>query len=322
MRTVLKAIGWIGALLVLGCALLLIAFWVPDVPVADLKAKWAPPPSQFLPVAGMEVHVRDEGPRDDPEPIVLLHGTSASLHTWEGWVSALKKDRRVIRLDLPGFGLTGPDPRGDYSFAAYARFMLHVLEALSIERCVIGGNSFGGAVAIATALAAPGKVSRLILVDSGGYPLNSTSVPIGFRMAAIPGARFVIGKVLPRFVIEKSLENVYGDPSKVTPGLVDLYFDITRREGNRAALLGRRSQAPSEGIAGRIKDVTAPTLILWGGRDRLIPPANAQRFKADIATSEIALFEGLGHVPMEEDPAATVAAVKAFLAKPAERVGR
>jgi pimeloyl-ACP methyl ester carboxylesterase len=141
-------------------------------------------------------------------------------------------------------------------------------------------------------------------------------------MASIPGARFVIGRVLPRFVIEKSLENVYGDPSKVTPELVDLYFDITRRQGNRDALLARRSQAPSEGIAGRIKDVKAPTLILWGGRDRLIPPASAQRFKADLAVSEVVLFEGLGHVPMEEDPAATVAAAMAFLAKPADRVGR
>ncbi len=322
MGKLLKAIGWIAVLLVVGCGALLFAFWVPDVPVAELKAKWAPPPSQFMPIAGMDVHLRDEGPREDPEPIVLLHGTSASLHTWEGWVSALKTQRRVIRLDLPGFGLTGPDPRSDYSFDAYARFMLAVLDTLKVERCVIAGNSFGGAVAIATTLAAPDRVSRLVLVDSGGYPMNSTSVPIGFRIAAIPGARLLIGKVLPRRVIERSLESVYGDPSKVTPGLVDLYFDITRREGNRDALLARRAPAPSDGLAGRIKDVKVPTLILWGGRDRLISPANAQRFKTDLAASEVALFDGLGHVPMEEDPVATVAAVTSFLAKPADRVGR
>lgn len=114
MKTLFKA--------VLGLLLLAVALiaggvalaWAPDRPVDSLKARWAPAPSQFITVQGMQVHLRDEGPKDDPEPIVLLHGTSASLHTWDGWVDALKGQRRVIRIDLPGFGLTGPAPDNDY----------------------------------------------------------------------------------------------------------------------------------------------------------------------------------------------------------------
>ena len=89
----------------------------------SLKARWAAPPSRFVTLQGMQVHVRDEGPRDDPTPIVLIHGTSASLHTWDGWVAALSPHRRVVRMDLPGFGLTGPAPDGDYSMARYTGFM-------------------------------------------------------------------------------------------------------------------------------------------------------------------------------------------------------
>ena len=104
----------VGALALL-IAAVVAATWAPDRPVQELKARWAPSPSVSLDVAGMQIHVRDEGPRDDPSPIVLIHGTSASLHTWEGWAQALKGRRRVIRFDLPGFGLTGPAPKpGQY----------------------------------------------------------------------------------------------------------------------------------------------------------------------------------------------------------------
>lgn len=88
--------------------------WAPDRPVETLTGRWAPPPSQFVSIEGMQMHLRDEGPRTDSQPIVLLHGTSASLHTWDGWTEALKSGRRVIRMDLPGFGLTGPMPDGNY----------------------------------------------------------------------------------------------------------------------------------------------------------------------------------------------------------------
>lgn len=304
-----------GTLLALGVLLVIfvIANWAPDRPVSELKARWAPPPSTFVEIAGMQVHLRDEGPRDDPSPLVLLHGTSASLHTWDGWTRALSGERRVIRLDLPGFGLTGPTPDENYSIESYIRFMTAVLDRLGVRHCVLGGNSFGGYVAWATALALPERVEKLILVDAAGYPRRSTSVPIGFRIAQWPGLNQLFRLVLLRSVVESSVRNVYGDPGKVTPDLVDLYYEITLREGNRRALMQRFQQARPEALAARIRQLKLPTLIMWGGRDGLIPAENGERFRTDIAGSELVVFDDLGHVPHEEDPARTVAAVKRFL---------
>src|SRR5688572_15230131 len=112
--------------------------WAPDRPVSELAARWAQPPSTFIDVAGMKVHLRDEGPQDDPTPVVLLHGTSASLHTWEGWTRALAGKRRVIRFDMPGFGLTGPALDNDYRIERYAGFVVAMLDRLGIDRCVLG----------------------------------------------------------------------------------------------------------------------------------------------------------------------------------------
>jgi pimeloyl-ACP methyl ester carboxylesterase len=288
--------------------------WAPDRPVSELAARWAPPPSTFIELRGMQVHVRDEGRRDDPVPVVLLHGTSASLHTWDGWVRALEGRRRIIRVDMPGFGLTGPAPDGDYTIEAYTRFAVAVLDHFGIRHCVIGGNSFGGWVAWETALRQPGRVDALILVDSAGYRLESESVPIGFRIAKVPLLNRLMEVTLPRSLVESSLRNVYGNPDRVTPGLVDRYYEITLREGNRAALVQRFTQAPLGIDERRIRDVAVPTLIIWGGRDRLIPLEYGGLFKRDVAGSELVVFDDLGHVPQEEDPARTVAAAQAFLA--------
>lgn len=159
--------------------------WAPDVTVDALKARWAAPPSQFVTLQGMLVHVRDEGPRDDPTPIVLIHGTSASLHTCNGWVAALSPHRRVVRMDLPGFGLTGPAPDGNYSMALYTGFMRDLQDLLNIDQAVLAGNSLGGGIAWQTALAHPTRVRHLVLVDATGYPLQPQSIPIGFRLAQI-----------------------------------------------------------------------------------------------------------------------------------------
>lgn len=315
MKRTVRVIGVVLAVLALALGGYVAANWATDRTVAQLSARWAAPPSTFLPVAGLSVHLRDEGPRDDPTPIVLLHGTSASLHTWDGWTAALVRDHRVIRFDLPGFGLTGPAADGDYSIAAYVRFVVAVLDALHVSRCVLAGNSLGGNIAWATAVAHPDRVAALVLVDAAGYRLESESVPIGFRLAKVPVLNKLLLVTLPRRIVESSLRNVYGDPSKVTPALVDRYYELTLREGNRASLPLRFQQSKHGDHEGDIQKVTAPTLILWGGKDRLIPPSHADAFHRDIAGSELVRFDALGHVPHEEDPAATVAAVQAFLAR-------
>lgn len=314
MSRLVKIVG--GAVLVLvalagaGVAL----SWAPDRPVDTLTARWAPAPSQFVQVMGMNVHLRDEGPRDDPQPIVLLHGTSASLHTWDGWTDALKGQRRVIRMDLPGFGLTGPMPDGNYRLTQYVAFVVALMDQLGVQQAVVAGNSFGGNLAWKLAVDHPARVSKLVLVDAAGYPYDATSVPIGFKIAQIPALRPLMQNMLPRSMIESSVRNVYGDPAKVTPELIDRYHELTLRAGNRAALGERFRQSPGGEFVGEIPKVSQPTLIIWGGQDKLIPPDNADRFQRDISGSRVAMFDALGHVPHEEDPVATVAAVQAFLA--------
>jgi len=298
-------------------ALLIGAFvaanWAPERTVAELQARWAPPPSVFVDVAGMKVHLRDEGPRDDASPIVLLHGTGSSLHAWDGWAEILRDKRRVIRFDMAGFGLTGPSPDGIYSIDDDVRLTIAILDQLGVARCVLGGNSLGGAVAWRAALAHPARVEKLILVDAGGYPAHPRSVPIGFRLAGMPVINLLLTHTLPRSLVEQGLHNVFGDPGRVTPEMVERAIAINQREGNRRALIDRFRQRQAGNLAHRIPELTLPTLIIWGGRDRLIPPDDAERFHRDIAGSTLAIFDELGHAPEEEDPARTVEAVERFL---------
>ncbi len=309
----------LGALLIL-TALALALSRAPDVPAEGLVARWAPPPSDFIAVRGMVVHVRDEGPRDDPEPIVLLHGTSASLHTWDGWAQALKRQRRVVRFDLPGFGLTGPftgdyaaeDYRGD----TYARFVLDVMDTLKLPRAVLGGNSLGGEIAWRTASLAPDRVTKLVLVDATGLNFKPESVPLGFLLARLPVFSTLSESILPRELVAASVISVYGDPAKVTPELVDRYYQLALREGNRHALSLRLRQLEPGAAAGRLAQLKQPTLILWGGRDRLVPPAVGAELQQRIPGSQRQVFATLGHVPQEEDPAATVRPVQTFLGLP------
>ena len=319
LRTFLRLLGGLTLVACAGIGGLLLWSWAPDVPVAQLKARWAAPPSQFLALDGMDVHLRDEGPRDDSVPLLLLHGTSSSLHTFDGWAQRLSRSRRVIRLDLPGFGLTGPWPAGDYRGERYRAFFVDLLDRLKVPRVIVAGNSFGGGLAWQLAVASPERVAGLILIDAGGYPVRPTSVPVGFRIAQMPPFNRLFEYVLPRSLIESSLRNVYGDPTKVTSDAIDLYFDMAVREGNRRALVSRMSGMGSGMPSERIADIRQPTLILWGERDRLIPPESGERFCADIRGSRLIVFPGLGHVPQEEDPVQTLAPVEAFLQEIAPR---
>ncbi len=289
----------------------------PDRAVQTLVARWAPLPSDFIDVKGQIVHIRDEGPRGDMSPIVLLHGTGASLHTWEGWVRTLKKTRRVITFDLPAFGLTGPfagqyaadDYRGD----TYARFVLDVLDVLKVSNAVIGGNSLGGEIAWRAATLAPTRFTRLVLIDASGYDFTPGSVPLGFRIARIPVLNRLGEHLLPRALIAASVANVYADDSRITEALVDRYYELTLRDGNRRALGHRMQQLEPGAAVDRIKTISMPTLVLWGGADQLIPVSNAQRFASDIKGARVVVLDKLGHVPHEEDPVRSLAPVLEFL---------
>lgn len=309
-----------GVLLVL-TALAVALTRAPDRPVDTLVARWALPPSQLIDLGGQLVHLRDEGPPADALPLLLLHGTGASLHTWDGWVQALRGQRRVIRVDLPGFGLTGPAADGAYRGDDYARFVLRLMDHLRVPRFAVAGNSLGGEVAWRLASLAPGRVVKLVLVDATGYPPEPQVVPLGLAVASLPGLRTVAQHLLPRAVVAASLRSVYGQPDKVGDALVDRYYELALREGNRRALAQRLAAAAQDAqYAGdnrrRLQALSMHTLVLWGGRDKLVPPGHAGKFLQDIRGAQSQVYADLGHVPHEEDPARTVAAVKAFLAEP------
>lgn len=306
----------LAGLLIASLALLVGWSYAPDRPVQALVARWAPPPSDFIELDGQLVHLRDEGRRDDPLPIVLLHGTGASLHTWQGWSATLRSRHRVISVDLPGFGLTGPNANGDYRGDTYARFALRLMDALKIHRFVLAGNSLGGEVAWRTAAMAPQRVARLILIDASGYAFQPENPPVWLALARLPGISHLVGWLTPRWLVERSVRRAYGDPSKVTSELVDRYHELTLREGNRRALAQRLQQLEPGVHANRIATLRLPTLILWGGRDRLETPHHARRFQHDIPGSRLVIFDDLGHLPHEEGPSRTVQAAQAFLAAP------
>lgn len=304
----LKALG----ILLMLAALAFAVSKAPDRSLESLVPRWAPPPSDFVDVDGLLVHYRDQGPSSDPLPLVLIHGTSASLHTWEGWATELASTRRVISFDLPGFGLTGPNADGDYRDDRYVAFVRQVLSRLGVGRAIVAGNSLGGEIAWQLALADPARVAGLVLVDAAGHAFEPESLPLGFRIARIPVLREPMRWVLPRRAIEDSVREVYGDPGRVTAALVDRYYELALRAGNRVALMQRMDQL-APGPVERLGEIQVPTLILWGGRDRLIPPRWGQAFHQAMPGSQLVVFPKLGHVPQEEDPAATLAALRDWL---------
>lgn len=291
-----------------------------DIPVAELLPSYAPAPSRFLPLMGMEVHYRDEGNLQDSLPIVLIHGTGSSLHTFDAWTATLKQGRRVVRMDLPGFGLTGPFPDRDYRMDHYVEFVAAFLAATGIRHCILGGNSLGGQIAWNFTAAHPGRVRQLILIDAAGYPVEAASVPLAFRLARTPLLNKLLTFITPRFVVTSSVENVYADKSKVTPELVDRYFELSLRAGNRQALVDRMQMPYDPNRVQALKTIRQPTLVLWGAEDRLIPLASAHRFHRDLPNDTLVILQHSGHVPMEESPEESLEAVLHFIGAPQKRI--
>ncbi len=318
------ALRALGVLLLAG-AVSVAAFKAPDRPLESLVARWAPPPSQFveLPLPGgpQLTHLRDEGPRTDPLPILLLHGTSDSLHTWDGWVRELSKTRRVLRVDLPGFGLTGPAASGDYGIRRYVDFVQALLDQQQLSRVVIAGNSLGGEVAWMTAAAHPSRVAGLVLLDPAGLPFEPEALPLGFQMSATTVGSWMGRHLLPRPLVRQGVEDVFGRPERVTQAEVDRFFEMSVRAGNREALHLRLQALLAEREQGlqvpEWPKVMAPTLLVWGEKDRLIPPRTADAYlkarSPQAPPAQLRVLPGLGHVPQLEDPAASLAAVRPFL---------
>jgi len=290
------------------------AFSVPDIPRADLEAKYAKAPSQFIVLPdGARAHVRDQGPKNAPV-LVLVHGSNASLFTWVPWVNRLDKDFRVVTLDMPGHGLTGAVPNGDYSQEGMVKFTLEVADKLHLAKFAIGGNSMGGGVAARFAEEHPDRVTKLIIVDAAGMPVASgDKVPLAFRIARTPVLNNMMLYITPRSIVTEGLNDAIIHKEIIDDHMVDLYWDFARMEGTRAATLKRFTLPVTNDVATDIAKIKAPTLILWGEQDHLIPVAAAHKFNAAIPGSKLFIYPATGHIPMEEVPDESANAVRAFL---------
>ena len=287
----------------------LIPLYTPDLAPEPLERRYALPPSRFLEVDGVRVHYRDEG---DGPPLLLLHGLTANLLDWQGWAERLRDRHRVIRLDLPGHGLTGPDPRQRYAWPETAALALAFLDHLGIRRASVAGSSYGGAIAWHLAAQAPERVDRLILLAPIGYPMPGRP-PLPIRLLRHPLAGPVIARLTYRRAFLDSLRYAFGDPARLDDAAAERQFALFRRAGNRDALRATLRTGPVPDPRPLLARVRAPTLLLWGTADRITPPALAHRFAADLPNARVAQVEGAGHALALEAPDASAAAALEFL---------
>lgn len=283
-----------------------------DISVEDLKKEYANEHSKFLEIDGIQVHYRDEG---NGFPIILVHGTASSLHTWNAWTNDLKNTNRVIRMDLPAFGITGPNTTADYSIKSYTNFLHQFLEKLKIAKFHLAGNSLGGNIAWNYAAEHPEKVEKLILVDASGLPTNKPQ-PAVFKMAKTPVLSSLFLYVTPKFFIKKNMNEVYADESKITDNLITRYHKMALRVGNRQAFIDRARMDFKLGAKAnleKLKSVQTPTLLIWGAKDSWIPLGNGKRMDSVLPNSKLVVLENSGHVPMEENPKESLVILKDFL---------
>ena len=299
-------IAWVAGVVLLGIGVMAVSLHAPDKPRAELESAY---PGEFRTVDGVRLRLRDTGPREAPA-VILLHGFGASLDTWEPWARALSGRYRVIRFDLPGFGLTGADPTGDYSDARTMTLIMGLMDQLKIERASVIGNSLGGRIAWNFAALHPERVARLVLVSPDGFAspgfAYGTPPEVPLMMKALP-------YVAPRSVLKSSLVPAYARPEALREATVTRYRDMMLAPGVRRAILARMGQTILRDPVPTLARIKAPTLLLWGEKDGMIPIANADDYLRVVPGATLVRLPNLGHLPFEEDPAGSLPPVERFL---------
>jgi pimeloyl-ACP methyl ester carboxylesterase len=286
--------------------------YAPDRPRAELEARYATPPSSFVEIDGVRLHVRDTGPRDAPA-IVLLHGFGASLQTWDGWAENLERDHRVIRYDQPGFGLTGADPSGDYSDTRSMAVLAGLMDRLGIARAAMIGHSMGGRIAWRFAASHPDRVTALVLVAPDGFASPGLAYGVAPK---VPMMMRALPYVLPSKLLRDSLLPAYGDPAALTDQVFARYRDMMLAPGVRQAIVARMGQMVLADPHNLLPLIKAPVLLMWGDQDHMIPAENANDYMQLLPNARKTLFAGLGHLLHEESPDTTIAPLRTFLDEP------
>ena len=317
MKKALK-FGFIGLVAVIG--FLVYLGWASDIPHEILAEKYAGGASDFIELpSGAKAHYRMQG-NDSGTTLVLLHGSNASLHTWGPWVEALEDEYLVITVDLPGHGLTGTTPANDYTYPGMVEFLHEFTETLGLKRFVLGGNSMGGGVSLSYALTYPDDLEGLLLLDSTGIKAPAGSAgksdpPLAFKLAGHWYSDWILERITPRSIVIDGLKKGFTDHSLINDKMIDRYWELALHPGNRRATAIRftyyregRSELP-------VAKIKVPTLIIWGADDKIIPLAVGEELEKRISGSELIVFDGVGHTPMEEIPLRSAAAAKEFMAK-------
>lgn len=289
--------------------LLSLWLWTPDLPRAELQARYLADPSDLRTVGEWRLHVRDSGPRDAPA-VVLLHGFGSSLQTWDDWAQGLSRTHRVIRLDLPGSGLSPPDPAHDYRDERSLQLLQSVLDTLGLARASLVGHSMGGRIAWTFAARHPERTERLVLVAPDGF------ASFGFEYGKpmdVPASWSLMRHALPKAMLRMNLQAAYAQPQTLSDARVTRYHELLRAPGARQALLERFAQTVLQEPLPLLRQIRAPTLLVWGEADAMIPFVHAQDYLQAIPGSRLASFAGVGHLPQEEAAQASLETVAGFL---------
>lgn len=292
----------------------------PEVPRETLLTKYGTAPSQFLKLpSGATAHYRDQG-NPNGAALLLLHGSNASLHTWEPWAKILGDEFRVLTVDLPGHGLTVAKAGETFTAESMARFVDEFTTAIQLNIFALGGNSIGGRIAGRVAMMFPQKVTKLILIDSAGIIPPDTLPPLaGFWIARTPILREFLRLLPTRPIVERALKASFSDGALVTSEMIDRYWELNRDAGIREANRARFSmpveyfRSEDRYFRANMGKIAVPTLILWGRDDKLIPVSAAKIFKNAIPGAEAIIYDNKGHLLMEDAAGRSAADVRAFM---------
>jgi pimeloyl-ACP methyl ester carboxylesterase len=233
----------------------------------------------------------------------MIHGYGGSYRNFYDLAALMKADFRVVRVDLPGFALSdapaGYD-NGEDIVEMYRQFMNDFIPEVVGDTFYVMGNSMGGWMAWEIAADMPKKVKGLVLLCAAGYEMEKVveSVVPFLRFKPV---HFLLGRGMPLAVSKHKIKYLYADPSKIQQKSVVAANDLINKEGNLAWMLklAASGQVPDNT---KIITVQAPTLIIWGEKDNLIPYNHASRFERDIKGSRKVVYPDAGHLPMVEQP--------------------
>ena len=283
----LKTLGFSLGLALL--ALLLYGLWTPDIKLTELEKRY--------------------GPKEAPA-LLLLHGFGSSLQTWDEWAMKLDPTYRVIRLDLPGFGLTGASPLRDYSEEKDVAILTHFADQLGLNKFSVIGHSMGGKMAWSLAASQADRVQALVLMAPDGFP---EAKDIGSKPYEVPAVMGLIKYCLPKYFVQKSIEPAFANTKALNEALLNRYYDMLRAPGVRGAILDRSNQTIYTDPVPRLRKIKAKTLLLWGELDQMIPNSNAQSYAGVLLNSTTVIVPKLGHLLQEEQPEKGLAALLQFL---------